>query len=320
MERDYQLDYSIRKETIMKFFLKIFLLIIIPSGLILFTTRADNIIEKPSANNTGHISDYETLANNTISGNFYLATEGMVFEKYLMTDGNLIVTANNITIRDGLHTDGSYFNILIPDGVTGTVIEHVELIGARAEAIRGGDYTASYLHIHDQEGDAIKPKNNVSIAKSFFERLGSAEGAHADGVQIMEGYTNIDIRFNTFDMPPGIDGYENSICIIIHPTANDIIIDSNWINGGGYSVNVSRDAVNVELINNIFGFDFAFGPFVENQNFYMSCNIWGGDGIYKRASYSAGDLLPGQTNSENCDKSLYAPSSPSELKIKILPH
>ncbi|MBD5781074.1 hypothetical protein IEN85_16365 [Pelagicoccus sp. NFK12] len=279
-------------------------------------TAYSAVIEKPTEDNTGPISDYETLKKNSVSGNYYLTTEGMIFEKYLMTGGNLIVTANNITIKDGLHENGSFFNILIHDGVTGTKIEHVEMIGASSEAIRGGDYTAKYLHIHDQIGDAIKPKNNVTIESSFFERLGSAKGAHADGIQIMEGFSNIQIRYNNFEMPPGLDGYANSQCIIIHPTVSNVTIDSNWINGGGHSVNINPDTTEIELTNNAFGFDFSFSP-GGGATAYIACNTWQKAGTYGGVAYEAGDLLPGQSSSNDCQKGIHTPKSPSNLRNQM---
>lgn len=258
------------------------------------------MVEKPSALNTGYLSSLAELELNPIVGDYTITTPGTVFETYTMSGGRLRVSANNVTIRDGIHESGDFFNIQVDGGITGTVIENVELKNASSEAIRdGGNGTIiRKCHITEQGGDGIKPVGfNTIIELNYFDKLGNIEGAHADGIQILDGWSNITIRHNTFNMIPDlVEGeitYSNDQCIIVSPTCDNIQVYENWINGGGFSINISPFATNSSIRSNLFGFDFSFGPYTSpNDHLTIVGNKWEVGGTYQSVTYSAGDFLP----------------------------
>ncbi|GAA4111055.1 hypothetical protein GCM10022393_08480 [Aquimarina addita] len=244
--------------------------------LVLLTIFSTNAQEKPTAENTGpkgNLTEY--------TGETNITTEGTVLENFII-NGSINVRANNVTIKNCLIiTDGTY-GIRATYDFESLLIEDCEIRGMQSAGIIGDNFIARRCNIWDSGADALKPFNNFIIEDCYIHDLGYIETSHADGLQMVGGSNGI-IRRNNFDMPHDNPTYKNSQCIImltnIAPIDN-ILLEENWINGGGFSVHV-RDKntgfgipTNVSLINNFFGRNHEFGTHFLDEGVVFSCNRW----------------------------------------------
>ena len=141
--------------------------------------------------------------------------------------------------------------------------------------------------------DGFKCESNNLVEGCWIHHIGINDGAHADGNQTRVG-SNITFRGNFFDLPHpwSPNGppppYKSNACSINQAEIADIVnlvMDSNWINGGGYSVyfeaqNKTGQQYNCDsckLINNRFGRDYVYGPLVVTgnvTNLTVDGNVW----------------------------------------------
>ncbi|WP_219007588.1 T9SS type A sorting domain-containing protein [Aquimarina litoralis] len=232
--------------------------------------------QKPSPDNTGTTG---TLTEYT--GATTITQDGTTLENYSI-NGTLNIRANNVTIKNCLIATSGIYGIRANYGHTGLLVENCEIKDMQSAAILGDNFTARNCNIWNSGGDGIKPGNNFLIEGCYFQKLGYKEDAHADGIQMVAGGNGI-IRGNTFDMPYDVQGYRNSQCIIIltnNASIDNILIENNWIDGGGYSVQV-RDKgnghgipTNVDIKNNLLGRNHQFGTHVLDEGVVWSCNRW----------------------------------------------
>jgi len=223
---------------------------------------------KPDATNTGYGETVLTADSGIIALNTSNAVyEGKNLSGYVTVGAN----ADNLTIRNCKITppDGSYYGVQIFSG-TNITIENCEIdmsacLSTGSAAIVGNKYIAKKCHIHDCGADGIKLGNDVTVEDCFIERLGRRVGAHADGMQLSGG-SNVVIHRNNIHMPSGVEGFIATSNFMIKPDSADIdnvLIEYNWLNGGGYTVYVT-DATNYEstdaiVRNNRFGRDYNYG-------------------------------------------------------------
>lgn len=231
---------------------------------------------KPGSNNTGIT---EPL---TSSGSITVSNDGELVEN-LDVDGCISVQANNVTIRNVRIDCSSFYGVNISSGYTGTLIEDVEIFGMLSSGILGSDFIVRRANIHDSGADAIKPYSNALIEASWFHRLGTISDSHSDGVQMVSG-NNVIMRGNNFDMPYDLNGFTNSQCMIIQTNngpIDNILIEGNWLNGGGYCVQINDKGngygppTNVRINNNQFGRDCQFGILrFRDSSPTLSGNTW----------------------------------------------
>lgn len=221
---------------------------------------AQKLGSKPGPSNTGATGPLQA------SGGFTIKTAGAIIKDLEIT-GCLNVDADNVRIQNVRINCNSFYGIRIVSDRTGTVIEDVEIYGMRSAGVFGSDFTLRRANIHDSGNDAVKPGRNVVIENSWFHRLGSLPDAHADGVQMVSG-GNVIIRANNFDMPYFLSDFRNSQCMIIQTNngpIDNVLIEKNWLNGGGYCVQINDKGngyggpTNVRIIDNQFGRDCQFG-------------------------------------------------------------
>jgi len=231
---------------------------------------------KPSPFNTG------PSGNLTASGGMTITTDGAVIEN-LDISRTVSIKANNVTIRNcriAVTTD--FYGIQCTFGYTGLLIEDCEITGMQSSGVYGSNFTIRRSYIHNSGADAFKPTENFVIESCYITDLGYIDMAHADGIQMIVGSNGL-VRWNTFDMKPEEDNFRNSICIFVS-TANgpidNVVIDGNWINGGGWSIQI-RDKgrgygvpTNVAITNNKFGRDHLFGIFVADGSITTHGNVW----------------------------------------------
>ncbi|MCB4798252.1 right-handed parallel beta-helix repeat-containing protein [Neotamlana laminarinivorans] len=245
---------------------------IITTSLVLLFTTIFYAQEKPTAENTGYTG---TLTNYT--GSTTIQTDNTVIENKLIS-GTIRIYANNVTIRNCKITTGGFYGIDIKEGEN-ILIEDCEIEGMQSAAILGRNFTARRCNIWNSGADGIKPYSNFLIESCYFHHLGYVEDAHADGIQLVREGGGI-ITGNNFDMGPA-SGYKNSQCIIIQSNdaaVDDIVIDGNWINGGGYSVQIRErnygPPTNISITNNLFGRDAQFGTHIIDGDNSVTNNVF----------------------------------------------
>ena len=246
---------------------------------------------KPNAQNTGHISPRSSLkkiSGPVIDDAWLNANNGgsRVVEGYHFT-GQVTVLADNVTLRDFYINGGRYgiYNGVFESNPSkNLIIEDGEITNNTSSGIVASNATIRRLHIHHHGSDAIKPFSNVLIESNYISHLGSIPDSHSDGVQMVSG-SNVTVRGNFFDMRHNEPGYTNSQVIIIQTNigkVDNILVEANWINGGGYSVQINDkgngygEPTNDRVINNRFGRDYQFGPLRTGNNTLTdrSGNVW----------------------------------------------
>jgi len=225
---------------------------------------------KPGASNTGppEGSVLATLKLNrgqiTAGGT---AVSPKVYENFTYA-GTLHVKADYVTLRNfRIISRDVHYGVQCSYGNVGLVMEDGEIAGTQSAAVYGSNFAARRLEVHDQGRDAFKPFDSVLIEGCWVYDLGYVADAHADGVQMVGG-KNVTIRGNNFDMPTDHNGYANSQCVIIQTDSgaiDDVVIEDNWFDGGGFAVQV-RDKktghggpTNVHILNNRFGDASRYG-------------------------------------------------------------
>lgn len=231
-------------------------------------TRARTELDRPWAHNTGPANPAALRP----SGSLTIETDGAVVEDLDIT-GEVIINANNVTLRNFRINATSWYGINVSG--SGVVIEDGEIFNMLSAGILGGGYTARRLHIHDSEGDAIKSSGSVLVEYSFIEKLGRKPDSHADGNQTRGG-SNITFRYNNIWMPvPGSSNYPGSpykanANFMLQQNIDNFVIESNWLNGGGYTI-YCPDGGGVYIRNNMFGRDYKYGVVTGN------CAEWSGN-------------------------------------------
>lgn len=260
------------------------------------------VSERPGPGNTGPKTPEANME--VYSGPSEITEDGAIIERVIFNKA-ITISASNVTIRDfvsrhddhhAFRTSGSARNFLIEDGL-------VE--GMKSSAVYGSNFTARRLHVRDSGNDGFKPHSNYVIENCWIHHLGYIPGAHADGIQQREGSNGV-LRGNYFDVVSGDAGYFNHIAIFLSTAAgpiDNVLIEENWINGGGISIQVHDKQrgfgppTNVRIINNRFGRDATW-------------NIWRIDGTavtYGNVWDDTGELVPNQTGDGG------TPEPPKEL-------
>jgi hypothetical protein len=188
-------------------------------------------------------------------------------------DIEIVDGATNVTIRNFRITTDGYWGIYVREG-SGIVIEDGEIdgLGQIDDAIRGADYTARRLYIHDIEGDSFKADGRNLIECNYVTDIGQGAEAHGDGVQMM-GDGDIVIRENNFELTSG------SLTACIFPFGSDPVqgrvdLVGNRFNGGGWVVYCHTT---VYARDNVWGPEYGYGA-VTNECAEWVNNTWEADG------------------------------------------
>lgn len=208
------------------------------------------------------------------SGRIVIDTSDTVIENVDVA-GDIEITsgATNVTIRNFRITTDGYWGIFVRDG-SGVVIEDGEIdgMGLVDDAVRGADYTARRLYIHDIEGDSFKADGRNLIECNYVTDIGQGAEAHGDGVQMM-GDGDIVIRENDFDLTSG------SLTGCIFPFGTDPVqgrvdLIGNRFDGGGWVV-YCHDTVYAR--DNVWGPDYGYGAVTGACAGWVN-NTWEADG------------------------------------------
>ncbi len=234
---------------------------------------------RPGPSNTGPKGQ---LTNS--SGSITVRQDGAIIESIDLI-GCITIRANNVTIRNvRINCDG-FYAIRMIDGFSGLRVDQAEMLNMKSAAILGSNFTVTRSNIHDSGADAFKPGRNVVIESSWMHRLGTIDGSHSDAVQMVAG-GDVVIRGNNIDMPANLQRYTNSQCILLQTNngpINNVLIENNWLNGGGWCVQVNDkerghgSPQNIRISGNRFGPDCTFGTILvrgDNADTSVTDNIF----------------------------------------------
>ena len=196
--------------------------------------------------------------------------------------GQITVRAPNVTIRDVRVRSSSTYGIRIENDVRGTIIEHVEIdcLGSSADSGVSGHYFAlRYANIHSCT-DGVKIGIGSTVEASFIHDLRSSRAdPHQDGIQMMRG-TGAVIRGNRILRPN--QGTSTIIIKSDNGSIDNVLIENNYLNGGGYTI-YSRagshgNPTNVRIRGNTFGRDYRWALLSADGSVSWTANVWADTG------------------------------------------
>jgi hypothetical protein len=174
-----------------------------------------------------------------LDGDTYrVTTSGMVLDR-VHIPGNLLITANNVTIKnsqiDGGVLDeyaGTHYSFTITDSTVGPVR------GCRTEpGIGEANYTATRVIIRGH-GDGFRDSgNNINIQDSYVH-LCSNPGDHSDGIQTYMAGRGLIFNHNTVDQRDAKDITAPIFLVDTHTV--DVRVTNNLVMGGTYSIQLKN--------------------------------------------------------------------------------
>ncbi|MBU4215295.1 MAG: DUF4082 domain-containing protein [Actinobacteria bacterium] len=226
---------------------------------------------KPGSSNTG-VPDGVQL---TRSGGMTVTTANTVLDG-LDISGTVVIDAPGVTIRNSRILGEGFYGVQV---VSGSVTITDSEIAGFENAIAGGSWTARRVDIHSVTGDGVKVGSDVTLDASWIHDLDPAPGAHADGVQMQSGVTDLVITGNSIDV-----GSDANSAIFLAPdlgpsSAGPVTVDGNWLDGGGYALFCVDGASgryhvgNISITNNRFGTESRYGPLRLNVPATLSGNL-----------------------------------------------
>ncbi|MCB0333053.1 MAG: right-handed parallel beta-helix repeat-containing protein, partial [Bdellovibrionales bacterium] len=217
-------------------------------------------------------------------------TEDTVLENVFISGQIEVLQGATLTLRNFIIDAGfAPYGVKVYDTAS-ALLEYGEISNMNSAAVQGSNFTARWLNVHDSGGDGFKPVSNTIIEGCWVHHLGTADGAHADGIQMRQGGYSY-FAGNNFDMPinelggPG-EPYKSNSAFIIQAAEDfiyDVVIEGNWINGGNFSVYLTTKTLPYELhnpvlTNNCFGTAYRYGTLsygtLPVYNPIVTGNIW----------------------------------------------
>ena len=152
----------------------------------------------------------------------------------------MTISASNVTLKNSRVTGGGYYVVIVKDGVTGAVIQNVEVNGRGTSGASGsfgitGSATVKDCNVYGVENGLV-PDSGSLLQNNYVHDLAAPGDAHYDGIQIDGGQSNITIEHNTI-----INNHDQTSAVMIDdgfgPITN-IVAQDNYLAGGGYTVYV----------------------------------------------------------------------------------
>ncbi|WP_204010686.1 DUF4082 domain-containing protein [Virgisporangium aurantiacum] len=216
----------------------------------------------PNASNTGVVPADAKL---TPTRGTTVTTAGAVLEN-LDISGTVRISAPGVTIRNcKIHGDEP-FGVQV---LTGSVrITDTEIFGFGEAAIAFDNWEADRVNIHSMGADGVKTGSNTTLKNSYLHGFTPKAGAHADGVQLQNGATNVTISHNTIFGP--------STAMFMAPDlgpsgAGPVVIDGNLLRGGNYTLQIvdgdngKHHQKGYAVTNNRFERGAQYGPVTTNE-------------------------------------------------------
>lgn len=184
-------------------------------------------------------------------------------------NGTVTVAADDVTVRRSRITVGASYGILIREGVTGTVIEDVEINGLPGcdAGIAFEHYTARRVDIHGC-ADGAKSGDDTIIEDSWIHDLRVTKSSHNDGIQHSGGSNAAFLRND-------INGMAINAAIFIGPDLGPIgkvTVEGNRLGGGNWTLHL--DGQNIVVRNNRFGRYHGYGLAAITGGITQEGNVW----------------------------------------------
>lgn len=205
----------------------------------------------PDETNTG-VPAGTTL---TSSGTITVTKNGAIIENKDIR-GQVMVQANNVTIRKSRITSGDYYPIRYDNPYRGLVVEDSEIASTGTDgtaAMSFGYYTARRLNVHGA-ADGFKADNSATIEDSYIHDLAITAESHNDGVQTTGG-SNVTLRHSTCILKEG-----GNACIQFGSADSGWLITDNLFSGGGWTLNGGQGQTYMTVTNNRFTREHGYGP------------------------------------------------------------
>ena len=172
----------------------------------------------------------------TASGDLVITKAGTVISG-LNIQGNVYISAPNVTLENCKITSGGWSVVQIAKGVTGTTIQNCEIngVGTGNEGSCGISGQGTFIgnNIYNVE-NGINVTGSSVIENNYIHNLKASGAPHYDGIQIDGGVSNVSIIHNTV-----LNDYGQTAAIMIDnyfgPISN-ITVDNNLLSGGGYTI------------------------------------------------------------------------------------
>ncbi len=238
-----------------------------------------NLINNPSLGGYPDLTNTGVPAGTTLtnSGSITINTDGAIIQD-LNISGQIVVNADNVTIRRVRVTSGDYYPIDYTNH-TGLLIEDSEVIGLSSNVTAGlsfDNYTARRVYLTGA-ADGFKANANVLIEDCYVNQLAIGQDTHNDGVQTTGG-SNVTLRHNTFKL-----GDQSGVSAVVQAgnewgDNTDWVIENNLMDGGGWTINASGNRnINFQILNNRFTRRAGYGVgYVQGSTW--SGNIYDDDG------------------------------------------
>ncbi|WEX75004.1 hypothetical protein PYH37_000328 [Sinorhizobium numidicum] len=207
----------------------------------------------PDASNTG-VPQGTNLTRHT--GTLHITTDNAVIEN-LEIDGNIIIDAKNVTLKNIKLTTDDFNGIEVMGGATGFTLMDSEIDGG-GTAHNGlmAQGTILRTNIHGVE-NGMTLYGPSEIRDNYIHGLAGDASSHFDGIEINGGH-DIQILHNTV-----INPHDQTAAIMLDNWAaglSNIKVDGNYLEGGGYTLYLDDnfsggpvDDASISITNNQVG-------------------------------------------------------------------
>lgn len=182
----------------------------------------------PDAANTGVPSNVTLIDSTTLT----ISTAGTVIENLNIT-GNLVVAADNVTIKNSKITASSGAVVRIANGTRGTLIQDCEIDGEELSDV-GLSGAGTFLRNHIHSASVLMAVTANSLIEDNFIHNASGPGSSFDGIRADYGYSNLIVRHNTI-----INEKSTNAALMLDayngPTTG-ALIENNRLIGGNYTI------------------------------------------------------------------------------------
>ncbi len=207
------------------------------------------------------------------SGIIQADTAGTVY-KDLKVTGYIIVSANNVTIKNSSIQSNTWWAIRIMPGVTGTIIDHVTVNGSGVNGASGsagisGAASITNSDIFGVENGIVADSGPGYIGMNHIHDLVAPAGAHYDGIQMDGGQHDWVIEKNLIDLT----NQTQTSAIMMDNEFGPLVrvtVQGNNLLGGAYVLYVDGKFSNINAIsptvsNNILSHG-AYGDIMSRNN------------------------------------------------------
>jgi hypothetical protein len=213
------------------------------------------------------------------SGPLRLTEDGAVIER-LDVRGNVVVDADDVTVRASRITTGATHAVRLMPGRTGLVLQDVEIAGEPGceVGVVFEHYTAERVDVHGC-ADGMRAGTSTRISGSRIRGLRQQPDSHNDGIQVAGG-TGVVIEGNVITNDAG-----QTACVFIKADAGPVrgvIVRGNHLDGGSYALYVragGHGATEVVVEDNAFGERAVYGPVSSDVDVHWVGNAWERTGL-----------------------------------------